>query len=89
MLGRCKHIIRERIRQRCEPQRYECQRCELFYFRRTILAVRGGGVIVSIDSKYYCFITGDIFPFLSYVCYRVHMNKLNIKIVSFVDDPAL
>lgn len=49
----------------------------------------GGGVIVSIDSKYYCFITGDIFPFLSYVCYRVHMNKLNIKIVSFVDDPAL
>lgn len=88
MLATCKHIIRERIRQRCEPQRYECQRCELFYFRRTILAVRGGGYIVSIDS-----ITVSspetFFLFLSYVCYRVHMNKLNIKIVSFVDDPAL
>lgn len=48
----------------------------------------GGGYIVSIDS-----ITVSspetFFLFLSYVCYRVHMNKLNIKIVSFVDDPAL
>lgn len=35
--------------------------------------------IASIDNTNYCFITGNNFAFLNYVCYRIHKNKLNIS----------